>query len=137
MKSTKFWIQLIVMVSAIACFSSLVIASLGAGVGATAKEPESRPAAQSSEVQLQTYEGVITDTHCGAKHSTSIAETAGDCTRVCVHAGERFVLVDGDNMYVLEGEPQALKRAAGERVRIAGTLNGKTISVTSVRPSAS
>jgi len=84
------------------------------------------------DVQPQTYDGVITDTHCEAKHSAPLAESAAECTRVCVHSGERFALVDGDKLYVLEGEPVALKRAAGERVRIAGTLNGNTISVTSV-----
>jgi hypothetical protein len=34
---------------------------------------------------------------------------------------------------MLQGEPEVLKRAAGERVTILGTLTGKTISVTSVR----
>ncbi len=139
MKSIKFsfWLQLLLAVSAIACGSALVIATLGAGLGSAGKQPESRPPVQSAEVPLQTYEGVITDMYCGAKHSAAIAQTAADCTRACVHGGERFALVDGDNMYVLEGEPQALKHAAGERVKVAGTLNGNTISVSSVRAPAS
>jgi hypothetical protein len=49
-----------------------------------------------------------------------------------VYAGEQFVLVDGETTYVLDGDVVALKRVAGQRVRIVGTLNGKKISVTSV-----
>lgn len=75
---------------------------------------------------------MITDTRCGAKHSAAIGMTAADCARVCVHGGEQFALIDGDTVYVLEGEPAALKHVAGQRVRIVGTLTGKRISVESV-----
>jgi uncharacterized low-complexity protein len=121
------------IVGAIACALTLLMATLG---GAAAEETESGQPAQSSAAQPQTYEGMITDTHCGAKHSADKGRTAGDCTRVCVHGGERFSLVDGDKVYVLEGSPAALKRVAGQRVRIAGTLNGATISVASVAAAA-
>lgn len=87
---------------------------------------------QSSAAATQSYEGVITDTHCGAKHSAAIDKAAADCARVCVHGGEQFALVDGDNVYVLEGDLEVLKRMAGQRVRITGNLNGKTIAVSSV-----
>jgi hypothetical protein len=144
MKRVKigFWIGNLALAVAVAYALALSIATPGAAAGGGSKETQSNSGAQSSppaqspaqpmEAQPQTYDGVITDTHCGAKHSAPLAETAAECTRVCVHAGDRFALVDGDKMYVLEGEPAALKRAAGERVRIAGTLNGNTISVTSV-----
>jgi hypothetical protein len=128
------WVGTIALIGAIAYSLTLFIGTPRAAAGAG---PQSNSAAQSSPVaelaKAPTYEGVITDTHCGAKHSAPLAETAAECTRVCVHAGERFALVDGDKMYVLEGEPAALKRAAGERVTVAGTLNGNTISVISVR----
>jgi hypothetical protein len=55
-----------------------------------------------------------------------------NCTRVCVHSGEHFALVDGDKTYSLEGQEAALKRLAGERIRIVGALNGNTISVASI-----
>jgi hypothetical protein len=140
MKRAKigFWIGNLALAGAVVYALALSIATPGAAAGGGSKETQSNSAAQSSppaqavEAQPQTYDGVITDTHCGAKHSAPLAETAAECTRVCVHSGDRFALVDGDKMYVLEGEPAALKRAAGERVRIAGTLNGNTISVTSV-----
>jgi hypothetical protein len=40
--------------------------------------------------------------------------------------------VDGDNTYLLEGHPLELKRAAGLRSTITGTLRGNTIMVSSV-----
>jgi hypothetical protein len=137
----RFWLKVLGLASAIACASAIFIASVGAGARAGINEPESSPPAQSSvvrsevvpsDVVQQIYEGIITDTHCGAKHSAAVGKTAADCTRVCVHSGERFALVDGDKMYVLEGKAAALKHAAGARVKIAGTLTGDTISVTSV-----
>jgi hypothetical protein len=85
-------------------------------------------------MQTESYEGVITDTHCGAKHSAAIGMAAADCTRACVHGGEQFALVDGETVYLLEGGMEALKRVAGQRVRIVGTINGNTISVASVVP---
>ncbi len=85
-----------------------------------------------STTPAQHYEGVVTDTHCGAKHSASIGDTAGDCTIRCVRAGEQFALVVGESTYLLEGDPAILKQAAGQRVKVFGTLNDGRISVTSI-----
>jgi hypothetical protein len=123
----RFWVDTIALVSAIACALALVLAVLGTFAGAAAGESESgqpRPSA----IRVQTYEGMITDTRCGAKHSAAIGKTAADCTLVCVRGGEQFVLVAGEATYVLDGDPVALKRVAGQRVRIVGTLNGNKIS---------
>ena len=107
------------------------LASLGAIPVASA--PKSANSAQnSSPDESQAYDGMITDTHCGAKHSAAIGLAAADCTRVCIHAGEEFALVDGDKVYALTGDRDALKRVAGQRAKIVGTLNGNTISVSSV-----
>lgn len=88
--------------------------------------------AESSSAQGEKYEGIITDTHCNARHSAAIGLSAADCTRACVHGGNQFALVDGDNVYVLDGDAGVLKKMAGQRVQIAGTLNGNKISVLSV-----
>ena len=64
-------------------------------------------------VTQKSYDGVITDTRCGAKHSAAIGKTAADCTLVCIHGGEQFALVDGETVYSLEGETVQLKRVAG------------------------
>ena len=137
----RFWIEMLVFASAIACVLALFLATLGAAAaGAGGKDSESgqpQSSAVPPPVQPQSYEGIITDTHCGAKHSAAVGLGAGDCTRVCVHGGEHFALVDGDKAYTLEGEPGALKRVAGQRVKILGTLSGTTISVASVTSTAS
>jgi hypothetical protein len=128
----RFWIETIAWTTAIACALAFVIAVLGAVAGAAAAEPESGQASPPSAIRLQTYEGMITDTRCGAKHSAVIGKTAADCTLACVRGGQQFILVDGETIYLLEGDLVVLKRVAGQRARISGTLNGKKISVTSI-----
>lgn len=132
---TRLWGGVAVVGAAMACALILIMATRAPVAGAAASEPLPAQAVQSSDPP-KVYEGVVTDTHCGAKHSAPIAKSAGDCTLVCVHSGEKFALVDGDQVYVLEGESAALKRVAGERVTIAGTLNGETLAVVSVRSQA-
>jgi len=131
-RNARFWIETITLVGAISCALALLIAILGAVTGAAAREPESAKSQPSSSIATQTYEGMVTDTRCGAKHSATIGRTATDCTIMCVRAGEKFVLIDGDTSYALSGDLVALKRAAGQRAKIIGTLNGKTISVHTV-----
>ena len=113
----------------------------GAGAVPGSESESGRPAQpspiQSSAIPSQTYEGIITDAHCDAKHSATVGMAAAECTRVCVHRGEHFALVDGDKTYTLEGNDTALKRMAGQRVKLLGTLSGQTISVASVGAGAS
>jgi hypothetical protein len=94
--------------------------------------PESGQSGSASSIPPQSYEGVVTDTRCGAKHSAAIGDTAADCTLRCVRAGEQFILVHGESTYLLEGDPLALKRAAGQRIKVVGALSGGKISVTSI-----
>jgi hypothetical protein len=128
---------MLALVSAVACVLALFFTIHRASAGAADTQSESGQTAQSSAVPPELYEGMLTDTHCGAKHSAAVGLSAADCTRACVHSGERFALVDGDKMYVLEGEPAALKRVAGQRIKVTGTLSGNTISVASVVATAS
>ncbi len=137
---------MLALTSLIAFILALFLATIGAAAGAAGTQPEAAQAAaptpaeqppSPSAGQPSSYEGIVTDTHCGAKHSSRVGKTAADCTRVCVHAGEHFALVDGDKAYTLEGNLPALKLVAGERVKVTGTLSGNTISVTSVVANAS
>lgn len=131
-RRVRFWIDTIALVCGIACALALLFAALGAVAGAAVGEPELGQRESPSAVRLQTFEGSITDTQCGARHSAAMGEAPADCTRACVHGGEQFALVDGDALKVIDGDPLLLKAAAGQRVRISGVLNGKKISVTSV-----
>jgi hypothetical protein len=129
----RLWIKFLAAISGLVCVLVIFFAMVGAATGNVSEDSSAAQATQTAAADLQTYDGVVTDTKCGAKHMPALHESAADCTRACVHAGEKFSLVDGDKVYTLEGEPEMLKRAAGERVTIAGTLNGNTISVASVR----
>ena len=109
-----------------------IVTLVVSGTFASAKGANGQSSSAPSTTATQTYEGMITDTHCGAKHSAAMGLAASDCARACVHAGEQFVLVHGDHLFRLEGDSAALKQVAGQRVRIIGSLNGQKISVSSV-----
>lgn len=131
MKIRHFWIEIISLCTAIACGLALLIA-LGVAAVAAAKPAPSQAAASSPPPPQQAYEGVITDAHCGAKHQPSMSKSAAECARSCVHTGSRFALVDGDKTYILSGDMERLKRAAGLRVKVVGMLSGDTIAVSSI-----
>ena len=131
----RSWFLLAALCIAVVCVLAYSLTRPETGATVAAAEPDT--GVQSSGLPLQTYEGIITDTRCGAKHSATVGLSAADCTRACVHSGESFALVDGDSTYHLKGDQAALKRAAGERVKVIGTLDGNTISVSSVVAAAS
>lgn len=125
MKIHRFWIEILMVGTAVAFALALLIATLGAVVGAFAQDTNSSSAEK-------IYEGMVTCSRCGARHSVAIGKAADDCTRSCVHAGANFALVDGDKTYLLDGNLIDLKKVAGERVRITGIASGNTIRVSSV-----
>lgn len=133
MTKHRVWLEIVALVTAIACALALLIATLGAAAAAAADDSEG----QHSSASEKTYEGMVTCSRCGAKHSAAMARTATTCARVCVHSGASFELVQADSAYLLEGHLDALKRVAGERARIVGTRNGNTIKVASVLSDAS
>ncbi|MGC2260961.1 MAG: hypothetical protein WA594_21800 [Candidatus Sulfotelmatobacter sp.] len=131
----RIWFIFSAICTAIICVLAYSMTMTGAARPAVAG-PQAEKATQSSPGPRENYEGIVTDTHCGAKHSAAVGLSAADCTRACVHSGESFALVDGEKTYRLKGDEAALKRVAGERVKLAGTLTDNTISVGSVSPSA-
>ena len=80
----------------------------------------------------KTFSGVITDSFCGAKHNAKFNKSAAECTQACVRNGAHYALVDGDKLYILEGNHSEFDRFAGERVQINGTLRENTIQVSSL-----
>ena len=75
---------------------------------------------------------MITDSRCGARHRMNSGKTSAECARSCVRHGAHYVLVDGEKIYALEGDPDQLEKLAGERANIVGMLEGDTIKVTAV-----
>lgn len=130
MKRHRVWVEILGLGTLIACILALLLATLGAAAGAAVSGVEPPQATQAAKER--TFEGMVTCSRCGAKHSASLAKAADTCVRVCVHDGGSFALVDSDTLYQLSGDMTALKKVAGERARIVGTLSGKTITVSSV-----
>jgi hypothetical protein len=81
----------------------------------------------------QTFTGEVGDAMCGRKHMEG---TAADCTRTCVGKGSKFALVVGEKIYILDTADKAalatLDKQAGKNATVTGTLDGDTITVSSV-----
>ena len=132
MKTKGIWIETVALGTALACALALLIAILAAGTEAVTGREGSGQVTESDSARQSTFDGMVTCTRCGAKHSAALGQTASDCTRQCVHGGAAFALVDGDRSYALEGDLSALKRVAGERARVVGAVRGNTIQVQSI-----
>ena len=79
----------------------------------------------------QTFVGTITDDMCErADHSRmQMGPTDADCTRACVaQHGAAFVLFDGTNVYKLSDQ-KTPDKFAGQKVRVAGTVDAKTKTI--------
>jgi len=157
MKTNRFWIEMIAIGAMIACALALLIATVATGTAAVAEPSDAEAAAvgspdpssssqsppsqsslsqdEMSKSPQQTYEGMVTCSRCGAKHSAKFGKTASDCVRVCVHAGARFSLIEGDKVYQLDGDLNSLKQLAGQRARITGVMHGDTITISSIAAS--
>jgi len=142
MKTNRFWIEIVALGTVSACALALAIAGVGAAGVAIAGRPPSSPAQSTQAASVaanepasprsRSYEGMVTCSRCGAKHSAELGKTAVDCSLTCVHGGAAFALVDGDKIYMLDGAPDRLKKVAGQRARIVGVVRGNRIKVSSV-----
>lgn len=88
-------------------------------------------AAASVGQERRTFTGVITDDMCaaGGHSQMQMGPTDADCTRACVSAhGARYVLYDGKDVYDLSDQ-KTPDEFAGQKVRVAGTLDVKTKTI--------
>jgi hypothetical protein len=132
MKRNRFWLEIVTLGAMGSLIFAIGIATLIAGAAlAFAAGPQAH-AEKYQASAAQTFSGVITDSICGAKHDTSMNQSAARCTKVCLARGGKYALVNGDKLYVLEGGTEYLDRSAGERVTVTGDLVGDTIKVTAV-----
>ena len=79
----------------------------------------------------RTFAGLITDDHCGARHDMDSGKSPTECTKMCVRNGSKYVLVEGNKRYALAGSESKLDELAGQRVKVAGVFDGKTIILSS------
>ena len=78
-----------------------------------------------------TVNGWIADAKCGAKGANAGAEA---CTKKCLAAGEKMVVVTDTDQKVLTVEnPDALKGHEGHHVAVTGTMGKDSIKVASVK----
>jgi len=124
-KAHRVWIEIVLVGSAVACGLALLLATIGAMTAAASSDRNQTASA------VQQHEGMVTCSRCQARHSASAGRTATECALVCVHDGARFALIEGDKTYILDGDPVMLKKLAGQRARVAGTVRGDTIQVAS------
>lgn len=141
MKTNRVWIEIVMLATAIACALALLFATLGAAAGVAAGEVSVRqqapaikqvPAAATDHAYDHAYEGMVTCSRCGAKHSAALGQTATTCVRLCMHGGAQFALVDADMTYLLDGDLSVLNKLAGRRAHVVGELHGRTIRISSV-----
>jgi len=104
------------------------VADLGKEAGGTPPSPTK----DSHLVPTETFSGVITDDHCAARHDMNSGESPAECTRACVRRGAKYILVNGDRTYRLEGNPDELDKFSGTRVSLTGWLKGNRIQVSSI-----
>lgn len=80
----------------------------------------------------KTFVGNISDSMCGLKHM--MPGDAKGCTLGCVNKGSKFVLADTAHNKVYElSDQEKPKEFAGQKVKVTGTLSGKTINVASIQ----
>ena len=77
------------------------------------------------------FMGVVSDSHCGAKHSTA-GDDAAACVAKCAAGGATYVLATSDGkVYQLDNQDK-FKEYAGKSVKVKGAANGDSIAVESV-----
>jgi len=133
-KTQRSWLSLLGFFAVITLGSSLIFAAVFAGVTAVIAGGGAAQASDEPQVDpivpVQSFSGIITDTHCGARHTNS-QRSAAECTRMCVRDGSRYILVNGDQDYKISGDPGQMSQLAGQRVKVTGTLTAGTINVAS------
>jgi len=78
-----------------------------------------------------TVNGWVVDDKCGAKGAHAGAE---ECTKKCLAAGAKMVVVtDGDQKVLAVENPDALKGHEGHHVAVTGTMKGDSIHVDSAK----
>ena len=89
--------------------------------------------AQNTKSQ-QTWQGFVTDTHCGTNCQVTKAMTPDKkCVDRCVREGSKYGLWVGKHVYTLEPQSKAARYAAAD-VTVTGTLDGETIHISSIEP---
>ena len=147
MKNHCSWLSLLAHCTLLVVGSALVLAIVLAGASVALEGHQEAQAQESHPFNSQavvpateasrtgaSFTGMVTDSHCGARHIRNSKQNSIDCAHACVRKGATYVLVDGDHRYKLIGNDSALAHLAGERANITGTRQGDTIIVDAADP---
>jgi hypothetical protein len=85
----------------------------------------------------KTWNGVIGDSKCNAKHSKaehgSQTDSDHDCVGKCVDGGAKYVFVAGGKTYQIANQDFSdLKAHAGHKVALTGEMKGDSITVSKI-----
>jgi hypothetical protein len=139
-KRNQSWISLIGSCLMMAVAAALALAVIVAGGSVALAGHQSSAEAQNAVPSTPspwitgTFSGVVTDSHCGARHLRTSHLSPAECARECVRKGASYVLVDGDRRYALSGSDEVIRKLAGTRVNVTGSREGGTILVSSAAP---
>ena len=81
-----------------------------------------------------TLTGVVSDSHCGAKHAAA-SDAAATCVGKCVAGGASYVLVADGKVYQVDNQDK-FKDLAGKSVKVTGTVEGDKVAVETVAAAA-
>lgn len=139
MKHTKTWMSLVgfCLITVFGAAMAFAVIVAGASV-ALASHQESESSGdqpkESEHVDLVTFNGMITDSICGARHTRYPNLGPSQCAAACIRHGAHYALVDGDHRYALTGNKESLQKLVGTRANVTGTRDGDTIVVSSAGP---
>jgi len=134
-QKNRSWWALVAFCTTTALVAAFGFAILFASASVAFALAQSARSGNSTQVsnEQNTFSGVVTDSHCGARHQDS-TKSPGECARMCVRNGSQYTLVDGDKTYALSGDTAQIARLAGQRVSVAGSLVGDALRVNSIQP---
>src|SRR5258706_10877550 len=80
----------------------------------------------------KSYDGVVTDTMCGADHSMMGNIPDKQCVLGCAKGNGKYALIVGKKVYKLDGKPADFEKFAAAKVKVTGTLSGDTLHADSI-----
>ena len=112
--------------------SALALSTVIMGIGLSGRTATINRAKVPWETRL-ILSGIVSDSMCGRGHTTN-GHGDRECTRICVKLGANYALVASGSLFILKGHEAELDEYAGEKVIVAGAVNGNIVRVESVAP---
>ncbi len=80
-----------------------------------------------------TVTGVLTDDMCTRKHMMP-GKTNADCVHECINHGAEYVVASEGRVLRLSGNQELFSGLAGKKVKLLGSMKGRTLVVLSLEP---